>query len=45
MSIEMEDLKTPLEKADCLSNLLEQMALAHTVKDEEMFQKNTYESP
>jgi hypothetical protein len=37
MSIEMENPKTTLEKADAAANLVEQMWLAHQVKDEKKF--------
>ena len=37
MSIEMENPVTPLEKADALANLVQQMWLAHQVKDDQMF--------
>jgi ubiquinone biosynthesis protein COQ9 len=37
MSIEMDNPETPLEKADALSNLIEQMAIAHRISDEQMF--------
>lgn len=37
MSIEMKNPKTPLEKADAASNLIEQMFLAHTIRDEKKF--------
>lgn len=37
MSIEMENPKTALEKADALTNLIQQMAIAHRMKDESKF--------
>ena len=39
MSINLTNPKTPLELADAIGNLIEQMALAHTVKDEYRFTK------
>jgi len=37
MSIEIEDPKTVYEKIDAASNLIEQMQLAHQIKDESQF--------
>jgi hypothetical protein len=37
MSIEINNPKTLLEKVDAAANLVEQMFLAHMVKDEKMF--------
>lgn len=37
MSIEMDKPKTAFEKIDAASNLVEQMMLAHTIKDESHF--------
>lgn len=37
MSIEMENPKTLLEKVDAAANLVEQMYLAHMMKDEPRF--------
>jgi len=42
MSINMDDPKTALEKADALTNLVEQMFLAHKTHNEEMFM-NAYD--
>lgn len=42
MSIEMENPETTLEMVDALTNLVEQMFLAHQIKDERMF-KIAYE--
>ncbi len=39
MSIEMENPVTLMEKLDAASNLVEQMNLAHMIKDEETFKK------
>jgi hypothetical protein len=39
MSIEMDNPKTALEKADALTNLIEQMSLAHRTHNEAMFKK------
>lgn len=39
MSIEMENPKTLLEKVDAASNYVEQMMLAHMIKDEERFKQ------
>ena len=39
MSIEMENPKTKLEKIDAITNLIEQMYLAHKTHNETMFQK------
>lgn len=39
MSIEMENPKTLMEKIDAAANLVEQMSLAHTIKDESHFKK------
>ena len=39
MSIEMENPKTVAEKMDAAANLVEQMNLAHTIRDEEHFKK------
>ncbi len=39
MSIKVEEAKTPFERADAISNLIEQMALAHSVKDETQFKR------
>jgi hypothetical protein len=37
MSIKIEDAKTPLERADALGNLIEQLALAKQMKDDKHF--------
>lgn len=37
MSIEMDNPKTLLEKVDAAANLVEQMYLAHTMKDDKTF--------
>jgi len=37
MSIEMENPETLLEKVDALTNLVEQMLLAHRMRDEQKF--------
>jgi hypothetical protein len=37
MSIEMDNPATALEKIDAAANLVEQMFLAHTIKDESRF--------
>lgn len=37
MSIELENPKTVLEKVDAAANLIEQMALAHAIKDQTHF--------
>ncbi len=37
MSIELENPKTAYEKADALTNLIEQMVIAHKIKDETRF--------
>lgn len=39
MSIEMNNPKTILEKVDAAANLVEQMNMAHMIKDEETFRK------
>ena len=39
MSIEMENPTTILEKVDAASNLVEQMYLAHMIKDEKHFEE------
>lgn len=39
MSIEMENPKTLMELADALANLTEQLAIAHSIKDEAHFIK------
>lgn len=39
MSIEMENPKTVVEKIDAAANLVEQMNLAHMMKDEQMFRE------
>jgi hypothetical protein len=39
MSIEMDNPKTPLEQADAAANLVEQMMLAHSIRDEAHFKK------
>jgi hypothetical protein len=39
MSIEIENPTTLLEKADALTNLIEQMYLAHRTHNEPMFEK------
>jgi len=39
MSIEMDSPKTLLEKIDAASNLVEQMYLAHMIKDEAKFKE------
>jgi len=39
MSIEMENPITPLEKADALGNLVQQMYLAHSMGDDHHFRK------
>lgn len=39
MSIEMDNPTTALEKADAAWNLVEQMHLAHTVRDEARFKE------
>ncbi len=39
MSIEMNNPKTFLEKVDAAANLVEQMYLAHMVKDEQKFKE------
>jgi hypothetical protein len=38
MSIEMDNPETPLEMADALTNLVEQMYMAHKVGDERRFE-------
>lgn len=38
MSIKMKELKTPLEMADALTNLLGQMFIAHLASDDETFE-------
>lgn len=40
MSIEMNNPKTVYEKIDAAANLVQQMFLAHTIKDEEHFKKS-----
>jgi hypothetical protein len=42
MSIEMKNPQTKIEKADAAANWVEQMFLAHSIKDEDMF-KNAHE--
>lgn len=37
MSIEMDNPETLLEKVDALTNLVEQMLLAHRMRDEQRF--------
>lgn len=37
MSIEMDNPQTVIEKIDAASNLIEQMVIAHMVKDEQRF--------
>lgn len=39
MSIEMKNPKTVYEKIDAAANLVEQMNMAHMIKDEEYFAK------
>lgn len=39
MSIEMENPQTLIEKADALSNFVEQMFLAHQVRDDAQFKR------
>lgn len=39
MSINMKNPQTKLEKADAAANLIEQMWLAHSIKDETQFKK------
>lgn len=39
MSIEMDNPKTIMEKVDAASNLIEQMCLAHMIRDEITFRK------
>ncbi len=39
MSIEMENPKTALEKVDAAANLVEQMYLAHMIRDEAKFKE------
>jgi hypothetical protein len=39
MSIEMNNPKTLLEKVDAAANLVEQMYLAHMMKDDKTFDK------
>ena len=39
MSIEMDNPKTLLEKVDAAANLVEQMQLAHMMKDESRFKQ------
>jgi hypothetical protein len=39
MSINMKNPKTPLEKADAISNLVEQMWLSHRIRDEKHFEE------
>ena len=39
MSIEMDNPQTVLEKLDAISNLVEQMFMAHTIRDEEYFKE------
>lgn len=39
MSIEMNNPKTPLEKIDAAANLVEQMFLAHSIRDEKKFKE------
>lgn len=39
MSIEMENPKTVVEKIDAAANLVEQMNMAHMLRDEAQFKK------
>jgi hypothetical protein len=39
MSIELQNPKTTLEKADAAANYVEQMMLAHLIKDEAKFKE------
>lgn len=39
LGIEIENPQTPLEKADALTNLVEQMHLAHMVRDDAHFKR------
>lgn len=39
MSVEINNPKTVYEKIDAAANLVEQMMLAHTIKDEAHFKK------
>jgi len=39
MSIEMDNPKTLLEKVDAAANLVQQMYLAHMIKDEKKFKE------
>ena len=39
MSIEMDNPKTKLEMADAISNLIEQMHMAHMMRDESRFKE------
>ncbi len=39
MSIEMDNPKTALEKVDAAANLVEQMYLAHMIRDEAKFKE------
>jgi hypothetical protein len=39
MSIEMKNPKTVLEKIDAAANLVEQMFLSHSIRDENHFRK------
>lgn len=40
MSIEMDNPETVLEKIDAAANLVEQMYLAHMIRDEERFKES-----
>jgi len=42
MSIEMDNPQTALEKADAITNLIQQMQIAHSIKDNVMF-NNAFE--
>ncbi len=39
MSIKIKDAKTPLERADAIGNLIEQMFIANIMGDEPQFNK------
>ena len=40
MSIKMDNTVTPLEKADAIANLIEQMYLANAIKDSTNFKRS-----
>ena len=39
MGIKVKDAQSAVEKADAIANLIEQMHMAHRLKDEETFKK------